>query len=163
LVDGLCRQGVVGVGDQLDVDAVGGDVALVEVVRRHGQRRIAVGRRPAGAGLPVAVDGRIRIPSVDVRSRVAAGPVVEAAVVEVVVAEDLVVLPVGGDAVGLVGVVVGRDLAGVEVPLAVDAVAGRDHVHAQVVVGAELVPVEVLGTDVVGGRVGPPRGADGPH
>src|SRR5437763_793829 len=85
--------GVVGVGDDLDVEAMGGDVTLEEVVGRLGRRRVAVGGLPADAWLARAVDGGIGAPALEVRPGIGAGAVVEAAVVAVVGNGDE---PVGG-------------------------------------------------------------------
>src|SRR5439155_22900073 len=75
---------VVGVGDQVDVQPVGRDVALEEVVERHGGRRVTVGRLPARTRLAGRVDGGVDGSWPEVRAGVRAGAVVEARVVAVV-------------------------------------------------------------------------------
>src|SRR5439155_3643171 len=84
LVDRLGGAGVVGLRDQLDVQAVGPDVALVEVVTGHDRGGVAVAGVPADAGAPLAVHRRVDRPGAHVQARVAAGAVVEAGVVAVV-------------------------------------------------------------------------------
>ena len=79
------------------------------------------------------------------------------------VAEGLVVETVDLHTVRGVVVAVGRDPAGGHVTLHVDAVERRDHVHAKVILIADLGRVEDLGPDVVGRRIGAPRDADRAH